>query len=147
MAERSTSTVVIDAAPEVIMEVIADFPSYPEWASGVKRTEVLEEGPERAKVVHFDVDVSPIRDSYSLQYVWDEPLNVTWTLVEGGIMRVIDGAYELVPVGENRTEVRYTLAVELSIPMIGMLRRKAEKVIIEQALGGLKKRVESSGDA
>ena len=37
----------------------------------------------------------------------------------------------------------YRLAVDLSIPMIGMLRRKAEKVIIDTALKGLKKRVES----
>ena len=37
----------------------------------------------------------------------------------------------------------YRLAVELGIPMIGMLRRKAEKVIIDTALKGLKNRVES----
>ena len=43
------------------------------------------------------------------------------------------------------TEVTYRLAVEVSIPMIGMLRRKAEKVIIDTALKGLKKRVEALG--
>ena len=37
----------------------------------------------------------------------------------------------------------YRLAVDVSIPMIGMLKRKAEKVIIDTALKGLKKRVES----
>ena len=37
----------------------------------------------------------------------------------------------------------YSLAVDLNIPMIGMLRRKAEKVIIDTALKGLKRRVES----
>jgi hypothetical protein len=40
------------------------------------------------------------------------------------------------------TEVTYTLSVELSIPMIGMLRRKAEKIIIDTALKELKRRVE-----
>jgi len=41
------------------------------------------------------------------------------------------------------TTVTYSLAVDLNIPMIGMLRRKAEKVIIDTALKGLKRRVES----
>jgi hypothetical protein len=54
----------------------------------------------------------------------------------------MDGAYEL-DGRDGSTEVTYRLAVEISIPMIGMLRRKAEKVIIDTALKGLKKRVES----
>ena len=37
----------------------------------------------------------------------------------------------------------YSLEVDLAIPMIGMLKRKAEKVIIDAALKGLKKRVET----
>lgn len=44
MAEQSTSSVVISADPAAIMAVIADFEAYPDWASGVKRTTVLEPG-------------------------------------------------------------------------------------------------------
>jgi hypothetical protein len=32
--------------------------------------------------------------------------------------------------------------VDVKIPMIGMIKRKAEKVIIDRALKGLKQRVE-----
>jgi hypothetical protein len=39
--------------------------------------------------------------------------------------------------------VTYRLRVDVSIPMIGMLKRRAEKVIIDTALKGLKQRVES----
>ncbi len=35
------------------------------------------------------------------------------------------------------------LTVDVKIPMLGMIKRKAEKVIIDRALAGLKKRVES----
>jgi hypothetical protein len=48
----------------------------------------------------------------------------------------------LVPRGGS-TEVTYHLAVDLVIPMLGMLKRKAEKVIMDTALKELKKRVES----
>jgi len=41
------------------------------------------------------------------------------------------------------TEVTYTLAVDLTVPMIGVLRRKAERVILDTALKELRKRVEA----
>jgi hypothetical protein len=47
----------------------------------------------------------------------------------------------LVPKGPA-TEVTYALAVDLVMPMLGMLKRKAEKVIMDTALKELKKRVE-----
>ena len=59
------------------------------------------------------------------------------------MLKGMDGAYELEPLGDGSTGVTYRLAVSISIPMIGMLKRKAEKVIIDTALKGLKKRVES----
>mgnify|MGYP000314129939 CR=1 FL=1 len=46
--------------------------------------------------------------------------------------------------GDGTTTVKYQLAVDVSIPMIGLIKRKAEKVIVDTALKGLKKRVESS---
>jgi ribosome-associated toxin RatA of RatAB toxin-antitoxin module len=145
MADQTTSSIVIDAAPEQVMAVIADFPAYPEWAQGMKRAEVVEVGRDgRALKVHFELDATPIRDSYTLGYDWQGDSAVRWGLVEGKMLKAMEGAYELQPTAQG-TEVTYRLSVELSIPMIGMLRRKAEKVIIDTALKGLKKRVESLG--
>jgi ribosome-associated toxin RatA of RatAB toxin-antitoxin module len=145
MAEQTTSSIVIDAPPAAVMAVIADFPAYPEWAQGMKKAEVTEVGPEgRARQVHFELEAAPIKDSYTLGYDWHGDSSVRWDLVEGKMLKAMQGAYELRPSGSG-TEVTYRLAVEISIPMIGMLRRKAEKVIIDTALKGLKKRVESLG--
>ena len=68
---------------------------------------------------------------------------VTWTLVEGQMLKMLDGAYTLVDQGDGSTEVTYRLALDVSIPLIGMLKRKGEKILIDTALKGLKKRVES----
>jgi hypothetical protein len=38
--------------------------------------------------------------------------------------------------------VTYSLAVDLVIPMLGLLKRKAERVVMDTALKELKKRVE-----
>lgn len=144
MAEQTTSSIVIDAPAAQVMGVIADFPAYPEWAQGMKAVTVVEPGPNgRAKQVHFELDAAPIKDSYTLDYVWDGDRSVRWELAEGKMLKAMRGAYELAERGDGSTEVTYRLTVEVAIPMIGMLRRKAEKVIIDTALKGLKKRVES----
>jgi uncharacterized membrane protein len=146
MAAATTSSIDIAAPPERVMAVIADFESYPEWAEQVKSVEVLEPGdagpPAR---VRFTMDAGPIKDSYTLDYTWaTDGRAVSWTLVKGQMQKAQDGSYTLTD-GAAGTTVTYSLAVDLNIPMIGMLRRKAEKVIIDTALKGLKRRVESAG--
>ena len=144
MAEQTTSSITIDATPAEVMAVIADFEAYPAWAKGVTTADVLATGPDgRAEQVFFALDVSPIKDEYTLAYTWDGDREVTWTLVEGKMLRALDGAYELRELGDGSTEVTYRLALDVSIPLIGMLKRKGEKILIDTALKGLKKRVES----
>ncbi|GAW52476.1 MULTISPECIES: SRPBCC family protein [unclassified Nocardioides] len=144
MAEQTTSSIVIDAAPADIMGVIGDFPAYPEWAKGVIRAEVVKGEPDGwAEQVFFALDVPPIKDEYTLSYDWDGYDAVTWSLVEGKMLRALDGAYLLRELGDGSTEVTYRLALDVSIPLIGMLKRKGEKILIDTALKGLKKRVES----
>jgi ribosome-associated toxin RatA of RatAB toxin-antitoxin module len=144
MSEQTTSSIVIAAEPSAVMEVIGDFPAYPEWATGVKRADVVAEGPEGwAERVFFVLDVSPIKDEYTLAYEWDGYDAVTWSLVEGKMLRSLDGAYLLNDLGDGSTEVTYRLSLDVSIPLIGMLKRKGEKILIDAALKGLKKRVES----
>ena len=66
---------------------------------------------------------------------------MSWNLVEGQLLKAMDGSYELTPSGQG-TKVTYALSVDVRMPMIGMFRRKAEKTIIDGALKDLKQRVE-----
>ncbi len=142
MADQSTQSIVIDAPPASIMGVIADFPAYPEWAASVKTCEVVQPGPGgRARQVHFVIDAGVVKDDYVLEYDWAGDERVSWRLVSGQMQKAQQGSYELEPAG-NSTTVVYTLSVDLAIPMLGMFKRKAEKVIMDTALKELKKRVE-----
>ncbi|MFS3129715.1 SRPBCC family protein [Nocardioides sp. Bht2] len=143
MPEQTTSSIIVEAAPAAVMDVIADFAAYPIWAKGMKAVNVLSMAGDRAEQVYFELDVAPIRDEYTLAYVWDGDRQVTWTLVQGKMLRSLDGAYVLRDLGAGRTEVTYRLSLDVSIPLIGMLKRKGEKILIDTALKGLKKRVES----
>ena len=93
MAEQTSSSIVIDAPPAAVMDVIADFPAYPEWAKGVKEATVRAEGAAgRAEEVFFALDVAPIKDEYTLAYTWNGDRDVSWTLAEGKMLRALDGA-------------------------------------------------------
>ncbi len=144
MAEQSTQSIVIDAAPARIMAVIADFPNYPVWTGSVERAEVVEQGADgRAKRVAFTLDAGVVRDHYELVYTWVGDVKVEWELVHGQMMRAQRGSYVMQQLGPTRTEVTYSLTVDLAIPMLGLLKRKAERVIMDIALRELKKRVET----
>ncbi len=146
MAESTTSSIVIRATPKQIMDVIADVAVYPEWTPGVSEVEVLsvfDDEHERVAEARFVMDQAGIRDEHVYVYDWDEHDEVRWHLREPGRMvRDLQGVYATEVVDADTTEVSYSLHVDVSIPMLGMMRRKAEKVITDTALKGLKRRVE-----
>jgi carbon monoxide dehydrogenase subunit G len=146
MADRTSSSITMSAPRAAVMAVIADFGAYPDWATGVSSAEVLEQGPEaRARRVKFALNAGPISDSYVLAYDWDGDSAVRWTLAEPGTMVTeMSGAYLLADDGPG-TKVSYELSVGTRMPMIGLLKRRAEKTIIDTALKGLKSRAEGIG--
>jgi carbon monoxide dehydrogenase subunit G len=145
MADSSTQSITVSAPVEEVAAVITDFTSYPEWAGAVKTVEVLEEyGDGTASQVRFVLDAGVVRDDYVLEYAYAEDLSrIEWHLVSSETQKSQQGSYDLVDNGDGTTTVTYTLAVELSIPMLGMFKRKAEKVIMDTALKELKKRAEA----
>jgi Polyketide cyclase / dehydrase and lipid transport len=143
MADRTSSSIVTGAPRHAVMGVIADFDAYPGWATGVRAAEVVEPGAdERPRRVRFVLDAGLIKDSYVLAYEWDGDSAVRWELAEAGTMvSEMSGAYLLADEGQG-TRVSYELTVGTRVPMLGMIRRRAEKTIIETALKGLKARAE-----
>lgn len=148
MTESTSSSIQIAAEPGAVLDAIADFEAYPEWAEQVKSVKVLsEDGDGWADQVEYELDAGAVKDTYVLEYDWDGIEEdgsgvVSWSLVRAGVLKALDGSYTLTPSGDG-TRVDYSLAVDVKIPMIGMLKRKAEKLIIDTALKELKKRVES----
>lgn len=147
MADQTASSIVIDAPADRIMAVIADLPAYPQWSDGIASVTVLSvyEDDDRPADARFVLDSGAIKDTYELEYDWDGDTKVSWTLLKGDMLTAMDGTYELAPNGDGTTTVHYRLSVDVKIPMIGMIKRKAERVIVDTALKGLKKRVESGG--
>ena len=146
MADTSTQSIDISAPPDRVAAVICDFARYPEWVSATKEVEILEEYEDGyPSQVRFVLDAGVVADEYTLSYEYaDDISRIEWHLVEPSKMQhAQDGSYDLVDNQDGTSTVTYTLAVELAIGMLGMFKRKAEKIIMETALSELKRRVES----
>lgn len=138
-----SDSIVVDAGPEVIWDVIAGFESYPEWQDGVKEAEVLETGDDGwATKVRLVVDAQRFRAVMVLGYTYTDDA-MSWELLEGEGVKSNTGTYRLEPLDEGGTRVTYDLEVTPSIPVPGMLKRMAAQRIVDTALRGMKQRAES----
>ena len=144
MPESTHSSITISAPPPAVMAAIADFESYPQWTRAVKETRVSKRAPDgRPAEVWFNLDAGAIKDQYTLAYTWEADREVRWKLVESKhIVKSLDGAYVLRANDDGTTTATYQLAVEVVVPLLGMMKRRAEKLIIDAALRELKTHVE-----
>ena len=73
--------------------------------------------------------------------------DVSRRLQTGDITRRLDGEYEFltVPNDPESTEVVYHLAVDLSVPLPGFVKRRAEARIVRTAVSDFTRHVEASG--
>ena len=144
MAEQTEGSIEISATAEEVMDVLTDFGAYPEWAEGIRKAEVKKKDAEgRPSQVDFEVSQMGIGASYTLAFRYRANLGgLSWsTKSASGAVKDIKGEYALKP-SEAGTTVRYRTTIEPAVPMIGFVKRQAEKAIINTALVGLKKRVE-----
>lgn len=146
MTESSTQSITVASDPARIARIIADFEAYPQWVSTVKTVQVLEEYEDGyASRVRFVMDAGALKDDYALEYEYAEDLSrIEWRLVEPSkVQKAQHGAYDIADNGDGTATVNYSLTVELAIPLLGILRRRAEKMIMDTALRELKKRAEA----
>lgn len=140
MAITDSRDVVIEATPDEIMDVLFDLESLPEWSSFHKKVEVLERDedghPSKSRQV---VKIVGVSDEQVLDYsIYDD--GVGWTLVSSKQQRAQEGRYTLTPDGD-KTQVRFDLTVDLSVPVPGFLVKRGSKGLMETATDGLRKRV------
>ena len=142
MADQASSSITINAAPEAVLAVIRDVEQYPTWTNGISQARIDEPGADGPAKVTFSMSQSGLSDEYTLLYDWQSS-GVAWTLESPSkLQKSQKGSYALAPDGAA-TKVTYLLTMDIKVPMIGLMKRKAEKIIIDTALKELKKRVES----
>src|SRR5258708_29338040 len=151
MADQASQRASIAASPQQLFDVVTDFDHYTDWIRDLKAVEVLERDVEgRATEVRYRAAAMGRSTSYVLRYDYSNaPRRLPWKLVSGDIMRQLDGAYEFHPVDGDvgRSDVEYSLTVELIVPLPAFVKRRAESKIMHNALRELKAHVEARSSA
>jgi uncharacterized membrane protein len=145
MTDTASERIRVEAPAARCYDVAVDFESYPEWVRDVKEAKILETDEEgRGKRVEFRAAALGKSIRYVLDYDYSEaPSAFSWKFAEGDMLRRLDGRYQFDPDGPTSTRVHYELAVELAVPLPGLLKRRAAGLIMGSALKELKKQVEA----
>jgi uncharacterized membrane protein len=144
MSELSTSTISIDAPLESVRAILFDLAGYPSWSTAIKSAEVKQSDDQgRATSVKVSIDAGMMKDRVLLNYDWSKaPERLEFSLEEADLLTAMNGAYITKAIDADTTYVTYELGVEVSLPIPAMMRTKAEKATIDQALAQLKAHAE-----
>ena len=147
MADEAVEHVQIEAPPGRCFNVAVDFENYPRWATDVKEAEVLARDEEgRGTKVRFAVAAMGQTIGYVLDYDYaGAPTEFSWTLAESKLLTALDGSYRFDPAPNSgdATALTYKLAVDLNLPLPGFMKRQAAQIVIQNALKGFKRYLES----
>ena len=145
MSELSTSTITIDAPIDAVRAILFDLGSYPDWSTAIKSAEVKETDDQgRATSVKVSIDAGMMKDRVLLNYDWSAaPERLEFSMEDADLLTAMNGAYITKAIDADTTSVTYELGVEVSMPIPAMMRNKAEKATIDQALAQLKAHAEN----
>ena len=145
MSDFSSSTITVDAPLEAVTKALFDLENYPQWSSSIKAVVVIARDDQgRITKVKMVIDAGMMKDRVILDYDWSgAPRKLSFTLDDADLLTGMDGAYTIKSVDEDSTSITYELTVSLSMPIPAMMRQKAEKTTIDQALSQLKASLEA----
>ncbi len=140
MSDLSTATISIDSPLAAVTEILFALDKYPEWSSSIKAVDVIDRDEQgRVTKAKMTIDAGMMKDRVILDYDWSKsPSVLSFSLDDADLLTAMDGSYELKSIDEDTTSATYSLTVDLSMPIPSMMRKKAEKATIDQALAQLK---------
>lgn len=120
---KAERTETYDVPCEKFYRAIVDYKGYTDFVTGMKKVEVKEESADGATVT-FTLNL--IKEvTYTLKLRNKKNEEVSWGLVSGDPMKVNNGKWTLRDLGGGKTEVTYSLEVELKgfFPGLGMIEK------------------------
>jgi len=146
-------SVVVQASPEALREVIVDFKRYADFLPSVQEATVLRGSPNQGAEWTVAFRVSVIRAlTYTLRLWEEEPARggatvIQWSLIEGRLFKAIEGSWCLKPLtgpsGEVWTTATYQIQVDLEVFLPGPLLSLLTDSSLPQTLAAFKLRAES----
>ena len=124
----ATRSIVIDAPPDRVFDVIIDYDRYAEFVSEVKEAKSANRRGNEVDV-HYGIDLIK-RIHYTLHHVEERPRSVRWTFLKGELMRDNHGSWTLEPTPDGKTRATYTIEVGVG-PLVP---RSVVNALVDQSL-------------
>ena len=135
MAVSASTEFDLKAPLALVMEVLLDVESLPEWSGPHKSAKILTEDADgRPARVEVSVSAVGMTDNQTLDYSWTDN-TCTWDLVESDQLSEQHGVYTLTENGDT-THVKFDLTVDLKIKLPGLIVKRAQKMAVDTAKKG-----------
>lgn len=136
MAVSASTEFDLNAPASLVMDILLDIESLPDWSGPHKSAKILttdaEGRPDRVEVA---VSAVGMTDNQTLDYTWTDTV-CSWTLVESDQLSLQQGTYTLTENG-GKTHVKFDLTVDLKIKLPGLIIKRAQKMAVDTAKKGL----------
>ncbi|KFA88537.1 type II toxin-antitoxin system RatA family toxin [Archangium violaceum] len=106
----ASRSIVVNAPPEKVYDIVTNYDRYPEWLDEVKKIRTSDRKGDEVKV-HYEVDFKIKTIRYTILAREEKPKRMSWSFVEGEVMKDNKGSWVLEPEGEGRTKVTYSVDV------------------------------------
>lgn len=142
----ATKTITFNAPIDKVYKVITDYEKYASFVPKAKAAKILKRDGNKVRV-EWQIDLGLKTIKYTVEMLEEPPNRVSWTFVEGEMMKQNRGSWVLTAKG-SATEAVYNVEVEPNVPL--MLKAVATPVMnalvdadLPNMLNAFKKRAES----
>lgn len=140
MAVRASREILIDAAPDVVLDALADIEAIPTWSSVHRRAHVIDRYDDgRPHHVAVTVKVLGLVDHEVLEYHWGRDW-VVWDAERSPQQHAQHVEYTVRPEA-GKTRLRFDITMEPSAPLPEFLIKRAKRTVLQAATEGLRQHV------
>ncbi len=132
-----------DVSASKFYQAVTDYGNYNKFVPGVDSIEVLSSSDDGA-TVKFNINVIK-KISYTLKLTHKKDQEVSWSLVTGDYMKTNNGKWTLKDLGGNKTEVSYSLEIEVKgfIPGLSLIEKGLVETNLPMTMSSFAKRAEN----
>jgi coenzyme Q-binding protein COQ10 len=140
MSQASTSE-VFNSPIKTVFKVLADYSSYPQVTTDIKRVSIIDDTPEK-KLVEFELQI--IKSFRYQLWLFEKPFNeISWKFHSGDLFKENTGSWKLKDLGDGKTQVDYMINAKFGLFVPGMIEKKLIEVNLPSMMKAYKTRAEN----